>query len=129
MAFPPPAVIARVTLSRWSAHVFPTRQATGAKDGWWGASRESEAYLDQVVTWRELGFNMSARVRNYDQFESLPGWAIVTLDRHTRDPRSQVYTLDASSTDIKSQAPVDIKDGVLQYKLPPLSAALFVVGP
>jgi hypothetical protein len=41
--------------------------------------------------------------------------------------RAQVYTLDASSPDIKPQAPVDVKDGVLQYKLPPLSAALFVV--
>ena len=41
--------------------------------------------------------------------------------------RAQVYTLDASSPDIKPQAPVDVKDGILEYKLAPLSAALFVV--
>jgi len=42
--------------------------------------------------------------------------------------KAQVYTLDASSPDIKTQpAPVDVKDGLLQYKLSPMSAALFVV--
>jgi mannan endo-1,4-beta-mannosidase len=41
--------------------------------------------------------------------------------------KAQVYTLDASSPDIKAQAPVDVKDGVVQYKLAPLSAALFVI--
>jgi hypothetical protein len=41
--------------------------------------------------------------------------------------KAQVYTLDASSPDIKPQAPVDVKNDVLEYKLPPLSAALFVV--
>ena len=33
--------------------------------------------------------------------------------------KAQVYTLDASSTDIKPQAPMDVKDGVVQYKLAP----------
>ena len=42
--------------------------------------------------------------------------------------KAQVYTLDASSPDIKAQAPVDVKNGVIEYKLPPLSAALFVCG-
>ncbi|HXU03697.1 MAG TPA: glycoside hydrolase family 44 protein [Polyangia bacterium] len=42
--------------------------------------------------------------------------------------KAQVYTLDASSPDIKAQpAPVDVKAGVIEYKLPQLSAALFVV--
>ena len=42
--------------------------------------------------------------------------------------KAQVYTLDGSSPDIKPQpAPVDVKNGVLEYKLPPVSAALFVV--
>ena len=42
--------------------------------------------------------------------------------------KAQVFTLDASSTDIKPRPPVDIKNGVLEYKLPPVSAALFVCG-
>jgi hypothetical protein len=41
--------------------------------------------------------------------------------------KAQVYTLDGSSPDIKAQAPVDIKNGQIEYKLPPVSAALFVV--
>ena len=69
------------------------RTATGAKDGWWGAPG-AEAFLDQVITWRELGFNMSARRPDFDRFESLPPWAIATLDKHASDPRPYVYTLD-----------------------------------
>ena len=41
--------------------------------------------------------------------------------------KAQVYTLDGTSADIKPQAPVDIKNGQIEYKLPPVSAALFVV--
>jgi hypothetical protein len=41
--------------------------------------------------------------------------------------KAQVYTLDAKSPDIKPQAPIDVKNGQLEYKLPPVSAALFVV--
>jgi deoxyribodipyrimidine photo-lyase len=70
------------------------KTATGAKAGWWGASAGAEAFLDQVVTWRELGFNMSARRPDYDQFESLPPWAIRTLDAHAADPRPHLYSLD-----------------------------------
>ena len=32
-------------------------RATGSRTGWWGASQATEAFLDQVITWRELGFN------------------------------------------------------------------------
>ncbi len=75
----------------------PARLATsasGAKEGWWGASRSAEAFLDQLVTWRELGFNMCARRPDCDRFESLPPWALATLAKHERDPREHVYTLD-----------------------------------
>jgi deoxyribodipyrimidine photo-lyase len=71
------------------------KTATGAKTGWWGALAGAEAYLDQLVTWRELGLNMSARRPDYDQFESLPPWAIRTLEQHASDPRPHIYTLDA----------------------------------
>ena len=42
--------------------------------------------------------------------------------------KAQVYTLDGSSPDIKPQPPVDVKNGQIDYKLPPVSAALFVCG-
>jgi len=40
--------------------------------------------------------------------------------------KAQVYTLDGSSADVKPQAPVDVKNGEIEYKLQPLSATLFV---
>jgi hypothetical protein len=32
----------------------------GAKEGWWQLSPSAEGYLDQLVTWRELSFNMTS---------------------------------------------------------------------
>ena len=32
-------------------------EATGSREGWWGMSASAEAFLDQLVTWRELGYN------------------------------------------------------------------------
>ena len=69
--------------------------ATGARTGWWGVSPGAEAFLDQVVTWRELGFNMCAlRPDDYDAYDSLPDWARATLGKHASDPRSYRYQLD-----------------------------------
>ncbi len=66
----------------------------GARSGWWGLSAPAEQFLDQLVTWRELGYNMSAQVPDYDRYESLPPWARATLAEHQRDPRSHVYSLE-----------------------------------
>jgi deoxyribodipyrimidine photo-lyase len=68
--------------------------ATGAKEGWWGVSRSADAFLDQIVTWRELGFNMADRRPDSEQFESLPRWAVDTLEAHASDARRYTYTLD-----------------------------------
>ena len=68
--------------------------ARGARDGWWGTPAPVEAFLDQLITWRELGFNMSARRPDVASFEALPSWATVTLERHARDRRPHVYTLE-----------------------------------
>jgi deoxyribodipyrimidine photo-lyase len=69
-------------------------RADGKREGWWGMSPEAEAFLDQLVTWRELGLNMCARREDYDRFESLPDWALRTLEKHERDPREHTYTLE-----------------------------------
>lgn len=66
----------------------------GRKEGWWGCSAASEAFLDELITWRELGYNMCRLRENYDQYESLPAWARRTLERHARDPREYVYSLE-----------------------------------
>lgn len=64
----------------------------GQREGWWGASPEVEAYLDQIVTWREVGFNMCANAEDYDKFESLPDWALKTLQNHAADTRPYIYS-------------------------------------
>jgi deoxyribodipyrimidine photo-lyase len=68
-------------------------QANGARSGWWGMSSSAEAYLDQLVTWRELGFNACAYLEDYDRFASLPDWARTTLADHASDSRTHLYTL------------------------------------
>ncbi len=49
----------------------PSR-GSGAKIGWWGVDPAVEAFLDELVTWRELWFNRCAHDRDYDRYESLP---------------------------------------------------------
>lgn len=70
-------------------------RASGAREGWWGASPAVEAFLDQIVTWRELGFNLCVqRPDACDRYESLPAWARATLGKHESDPRAYRYGLD-----------------------------------
>jgi mannan endo-1,4-beta-mannosidase len=40
--------------------------------------------------------------------------------------KARVFTVDATNPEVKAQGEVDIKNGQLAYKLPPLSATLFV---
>lgn len=77
----------------WSpARLAPTGR--GARSGWWRMSESAEAFLDQMVTWRELGFNLCWQRTDYDQYGSLPDWARRTLALHARDRREHVYSLD-----------------------------------
>ncbi|MBV9124296.1 MAG: deoxyribodipyrimidine photolyase [Planctomycetes bacterium] len=77
----------------WSPAEISSRSG-GRREGWWGMSPSAAAFLDQFVTWRELGYNMSSHRDDHDRFESLPAWARATLARHASDPRPHVYTLD-----------------------------------
>jgi len=65
----------------------------GSRAGWWGMSESAEAFLDQVVTWRELGFHTSAKLEGYDRYETLPPWALTTLAEHAPDTRTHLYAL------------------------------------
>jgi deoxyribodipyrimidine photo-lyase len=67
----------------------------GTREGFWGTSAAAEAFLDELVTWRELGFNYCAHRGDMDRFESLPEWARTTMAKHARDPRPHLYDLDA----------------------------------
>ncbi|GIW92276.1 MAG: deoxyribodipyrimidine photo-lyase [Pirellulaceae bacterium] len=62
--------------------------------GWWGMDKNAESFLDELITWRELGFNMCWQREDYDRYESLPAWALKTLEEHAGDPRPYVYSLE-----------------------------------
>ena len=78
---------------KWNAEKLSLR-VKGSRAGWWNMSRNAESFLDELITWRELGFNFSARRDDYDRYESLPEWAKKTLQEHARDERESVYTLE-----------------------------------
>ncbi len=69
-------------------------EVRGKKNGWWGMSKASEDFLDELVTWRELGFNMCRLREDYDRYESLPDWAQNTLYHHRLDKRTYIYSPD-----------------------------------
>jgi deoxyribodipyrimidine photo-lyase len=76
-------------------------KASGQREGWWNVSAGAEAFLDECITWREVGYNFCALRDDYDQYASLPGWARDSLDAHASDARQHVYTLgefDRSAT-------------------------------
>lgn len=70
-------------------------ESSGAREGFWGMSPAAEAFLEQLVTWREIGFNMCALRPDHLQLASLPGWARDTLEEHARDPRPRLYAKEA----------------------------------
>jgi deoxyribodipyrimidine photo-lyase len=69
------------------------RPGASGQRGWFGMSAPAEAFLDQLVTWRELGFNFCSQRVDYDRYESLPAWARATLAEHAGDARTHLYSL------------------------------------
>lgn len=76
-------------------------KVTGARAGWWGMSAAAESFLDELVTWRELGWQFCHAEPRYAEYESLPDWARLTLAEHRGDPRPELYSpaeLEAAQT-------------------------------
>ncbi len=86
--------ILRAIVTRESWTPSKLGKPTGSRAGWWGLSESAESFLDELITWRELGFNMASKRRDYDRFDSLPHWAQRTIQDHSDDPREHLYTLD-----------------------------------
>lgn len=67
----------------------------GKNHGFWNTSEEAEGFLDQMLTWREMGFNMAHREpETYDKFESLPNWAQKSFAETIHDERPVIYTAE-----------------------------------
>ena len=69
-------------------------KAKGSARGWWGMRECAESFVDQIVTWRELGYNMCWQLPNYAEYDSLPDWARRTIREHEKDRREYLYTLE-----------------------------------
>ncbi len=85
----------------WDPSRVAHAKATGSRDGWWGLPAGPEAFLDELITWRELGYGFCFHRDDYDQWSSLPDWAKATLTEHASDPRPEHYTpaeLEAAAT-------------------------------
>jgi deoxyribodipyrimidine photo-lyase len=79
---------------RWTPARLAAR-SNGAREGWWGMGAAAEKFLDELVTWREVGYNRAALQEDSERYESLPDWARATLDKHAADPRPELYDLKA----------------------------------
>jgi deoxyribodipyrimidine photo-lyase len=77
----------------WTPAQFPG-DVTGKVEGGWGTSPAAEAFLDQLVTWRELGYVFCAYQANHASYEALPAWARATLKKHAKDAREKLYSLE-----------------------------------
>ncbi|MCR9233371.1 MAG: deoxyribodipyrimidine photolyase [bacterium] len=78
----------------WSVEKVMDQKPTGKRAGWWQMSETAESFLDELITWRELGYNMCWQRDDYDQYSSLPDWARETLEEHASDPREYTYSLE-----------------------------------
>ena len=82
-----------LTSQKWNPMLI-TPPHNGRRAGWWGLSEGAEAFLDQVITWRELGFVYCYEHPDHTSYETLPEWAKKTLEEHATDERPYVYTFE-----------------------------------
>ncbi len=70
------------------------KEKANGQRGWYGMGDAAEAFLDELVTWRELGLNYTSQRDDYEDYDSLPEWARKSLAEHADDPREHLYSLD-----------------------------------
>ena len=79
----------------WSSgDLADVKKTKGSREGWWGMSPTAEGFMDELITWREIGYNACCNDPDYDKYESLPDFAKITLAEHAADPREFIYTYE-----------------------------------
>ncbi|MGI8770522.1 MAG: deoxyribodipyrimidine photo-lyase [Acidobacteriaceae bacterium] len=58
------------------------------------AQASYDAYIGELIGWRELCVNFVQYTQNYDTIECADPWAAKTLREHVRDKRDPLYTLE-----------------------------------
>ena len=52
----------------------------------------AEKYLDELLIWRELAYTFCFYREDHDQWSAIPDWAQKTLQHHSTDDRSELYS-------------------------------------
>ncbi|HET9314563.1 MAG TPA: deoxyribodipyrimidine photolyase [Vicinamibacteria bacterium] len=70
--------------------------ARGRREGFFSDDADVNAFLDEALTWRDVGFQWHwTRRKDAASLEAaLPAWALATLRAHARDRRAFTYTLE-----------------------------------
>lgn len=66
----------------------------GSTGGFFNGNTNIDSFLDEVITWREVGFHFAHHRDDYDKFDSLPDWALKTMEEHRDDPREWIYSYE-----------------------------------
>jgi len=66
----------------------------GSTGGFFNGDPNVDGFLDEVITWREVGYHFAHHRPDYDQISSLPDWVQKTMDEHRDDPREYIYSYD-----------------------------------
>ena len=72
-------------------HISPIRVALAVENAE-VPKADKEAFLNQIITWRELAINLVHFNPDYDNFECAEPWAHRTLAKHAKDKRPVIYT-------------------------------------
>jgi deoxyribodipyrimidine photo-lyase len=72
-------------------HIGPLTVALAARQAD-APQEDKDAFLNQIITWRELGVNLVRFNPNYDNFECAEPWAHRTLAAHANDDRPVLYS-------------------------------------
>ena len=87
--------VVAATLDRVGWDPSKVGKVNGKINGFWNAGESAEGLLDQLLTWREMGFNLSFREPDqYDRYQSLPEWARNSLEAAEADEREYTYCLE-----------------------------------
>ncbi len=83
--------------SRLSAHlhygmISPLEVVEAARAN--GDSAQSDSFLNELLTWRELSLNFCLRNPNHGTLAALPDWVHRSMRSHAGDEREVTYTLD-----------------------------------
>jgi deoxyribodipyrimidine photo-lyase len=79
------------TVNGWSL-----AQVGGSGRDFYSDSAEVNAFLDEAITWRDVGYHWHwHRAADVEALErALPAWAWATLQKHASDRREAVYSLE-----------------------------------